>query len=188
MTEILKILDYPDNRVASEAASGFNLVGTLPDTGVFLPHPKHAIVTREELARTSKWAQHVDESSAKTGMDNEVKAAVHKLTVEEKENGWASGPWTKAELVRRHGKLWIASPRCGIKQGDKSRCVDDFSVFMLRREDRPGQRGRSAFPKQDVDPGSAQIQGWQGRPHQWHQSDSPCRLAEPAYQPPGQNS
>ena len=43
---------------------------------------------------------------------------------------WLQGPLSEAEVANRLGPLFVASPRFGLVQSDKTRPIDDMSVSL----------------------------------------------------------
>ena len=41
------------------------------------------------------------------------------------------GPFTAEQMTARLGKLWVPSRRFGVRQSQKIRSVDDFSLYMI---------------------------------------------------------
>jgi len=72
---------------------------------------------RNDLARHSRG----------TG-DAELDAELWKQTLEEKEKGWLEGPVSPADLDAEFPLGWLPARRFGVRQGEKTRAIDDYSA------------------------------------------------------------
>ena len=53
---------------------------------------------------------------------------VEQETNEEVEKSWLRGPFTAVDMDSRHD-FWLPARRFGVRQGNKPRCIDDYSLF-----------------------------------------------------------
>ena len=72
---------------------------------------KLASLSKEELLRAAKLARPVLINSHPAHSDKETEDELLRLTLEEVEKGWISGPLTEKELDEQHGKLWTTARR-----------------------------------------------------------------------------
>jgi len=70
---------------------------------------------------------------ARSSLDPEVARTVCDDNVAEAaaDGRWIRGPLSRSGVAARVGPLWILSSRFGVKQGEKTRAVDDLSEFYV---------------------------------------------------------
>ena len=130
--QMLSDAGVPDDKLFEDLVNGFRLTGNLEPSGLFPPKYKPAVVSVEELRRSSQWAKHLIEGACrKASKDPAVAEAVWKESLQQVEKGWLAGPFTWEQIDERFGGTWIASKRFGVSQGDKVRAVDDLSQFQI---------------------------------------------------------
>jgi len=67
-------------------------------------------------------------ATTKTSGDPELDEAIYSMTLDECEKGWLRGPFSPEMLDKRHGRVWTAAKRFGLRQGtEKIRAIDDYS-------------------------------------------------------------
>ena len=119
--ELLEHYQYPDQQVFQEVAEGIKLTGQTPATGIFPPTFKPALRQEADLP---DWAP-----SARSRVFDRVRpqgavdSVVHEKTLEERDKGWAKGPVCRGSLQGSS----LVSRRFGLRQGEKTRLVDDLS-------------------------------------------------------------
>ena len=120
---------YPD--VVRDVIHGCRITGDMGLSGIFPPKRTEAAMTVEELWELApRFRRSLAESMRPSG-DVEVDRELYEQTKAEVEQGLAAGPFTEKELCERLGPRWFAARRFGVKQGPKTRCVDDFSEYMV---------------------------------------------------------
>ena len=130
--QMLSDAGVPDDRLFEDLVNGFRLTGNLEPSGLFPPKYKPAVVSVEELRRSSQWAKHLIEGACrKASRDPAVAEAVWKESLQQVEKGWLAGPFTWEQMDEKFSGTWIASKRFGVSQGDKVRAVDDLSQFQI---------------------------------------------------------
>ena len=68
------------------------------------------------------------QATTKPSGDPELDEAIYSMTLDECERGWLRGPFSPEMLDKRHGKVWTAARRFGLRQGtEKIRAIDDYS-------------------------------------------------------------
>ena len=119
---LLEEYKYPDMAVVSELLEGTKLIGETDTTGLWPAKFVPATVSEIELYDISMRER---ESICNKVKDtpSETDLAVWEKTLEEVEKGWLVGPFDPQQ-VPSHYPL---SRRFGVAQGEKTRCVDDFS-------------------------------------------------------------
>eukprot|EP00971_Amphidinium_carterae_P173370 3436699-Amphidinium_carterae.1 len=76
---------------------------------------------RAALWRT--WARWMGD----TDLDEQIASG----TDEEVRRGWLDGPYDEGSLMRLLGPSWICSRRFAVRQGEKIRLIDDFSISRI---------------------------------------------------------
>ena len=123
LKEIMEDEGYPDPGVFDELAFGTELTGCVPQTGVFDPVFKPALLTTCELAEQAASSNQAIFRSVRSSGDSEVDNTVFQKTLEERDSGWLRGPVPFSEL----GSGCVLSRRFGLKQTNKVRLIDDLS-------------------------------------------------------------
>ena len=121
-SEILNDLGYPDAKVIEEACQGFPLTGWASQSDVFevlVRPPQHSVQQLSGMAKGLNMA--VVSSLKKTEWSDLDEAAWHE-TCAESDKGWLSKE-CEADLSRN-----FVAKRFPIRQGEKLRLIDDFSV------------------------------------------------------------
>ena len=122
LKEMLSFYQYPDKNLVEDIAGGFRLTGWLPKSNVFpakLKQPERSV----EAALSQ--AQGVNKSIIKqvcNVSDNEIATETWALTQEELDKGWV---W---EDVDCDPSKHLLAKRFGLRQGSKTRLIDDCSV------------------------------------------------------------
>ena len=120
--EMLKDLDYPDVTLVDEICAGFKLSGWLPKSNVFpaaLKRPTHSMEAVQKMAKGLN--KNICKQVASVN-DNDLAEEVWSLTQEELEKGWT---WIDdACEADEH----VLAKRFGLRQGNKTRLIDDCSV------------------------------------------------------------
>ncbi len=129
LKEMLAAVDYPDRHLASDAAAGFRITGTLSPTGVFPPRVRPATIELEELRRTARARQQQALRDVRASRHDRLNAAVEEGTADDVARGFLSPPLTLDQLESEVGPLWVPARRFAIVQGDKPRMIDDFSAY-----------------------------------------------------------
>ena len=120
--EILEDLHYPDKGLVDEICAGFKLSGWLSKSNVF---PSTLKRPSQSLESAQKVANGLNKNICKqvaTVPDKDLAEEVWELTKEELERGWA---WIDDGCQASDHLL---AKRFGLKQGDKTRLIDDCSV------------------------------------------------------------
>ena len=113
--EMLRDAGFSDEKFIEDIVAGMPLVGELRPTGEIPPIDKPASITIKELWKTAKWARHALSGSIRSSGDEDLDSVVYQGSVVERDKGWARGPFTAQQLTERHGPLWIASRRFGMR-------------------------------------------------------------------------
>ena len=121
--EMLEHCSYPDMDVVTEFTQGTHLTGDTCASGLW-PHKfTPATIAEAELFSLSERERSSVCRNAIVSDDPMVNEAVWQQTMEEVNLGYVAGPYD-LEAIPKHYPL---SRRFGVKQGEKVRCVDDFT-------------------------------------------------------------
>ena len=115
-------LEHPDRDLVDDICSGFKLSGWLKKSNVFparLKRPSNNLETAKKLA---KGVNHSICKQVAKPNDPELEAEVWRLTQKEIDKGWA---WLDKEC---NPEEQLLAKRFGLKQGEKTRLIDDCSV------------------------------------------------------------
>ena len=131
--EMLKKAGIKDKRLVEDLVQGIELIGNAEFSAQFPPKSKPARFTRTQVQKASKWTRRVSmaKETYRSEKDREMAKQVWDATMEERGEGWVSGPYTEEELLRILGPLFVASKRFGIDQGGKIRVIDDLSASLV---------------------------------------------------------
>ena len=127
----LKEIGHKDVSLVSRLKGGFQLSGQLDESRVFAKRsPKNPEpLSKADLLKASKWSRHAVNATVCSSGDSELDNEVFSISMEEKANGWLLGPVTYDELDNKYPNGWVAARRFGVRQGEKCRPIDDFSVY-----------------------------------------------------------
>ena len=143
---ILKDSGYSDPDVVNEVICGFDLTGTVPDSGVFHVQFRPAKLTVEQLVKGASASRKAIINSTKSQGDA-LDKIVLSTTLVEVDRGWLSGPIERSQLPEDA----IVSRRFGLEQPNKVRLIDDFTASGINLT---VQAGESPKPHTvDVDAG-----------------------------------
>ena len=153
--ELLKMMDYPDAKLAAEMEGGFPLCGWLPASGVFPCRIRPPEISEEFLRQMAKSFTGRTLSSTRESGDPELDENLWSLTLEEVQDGFLSGPYERSELP----PSGVVSPRFGLQQKNKLRPIDNFSASHVN-----GATGlEEKFQVDSIDEICAMIKTWMQR-------------------------
>ncbi|CAK0833477.1 unnamed protein product [Prorocentrum cordatum] len=128
---------HADAGVASDAATGFRLVGDFGCCGAFPPkpsdkveegRPKRWLLGQAPAVRASLEAAAANQHRA---ADRRIDAEVLEKTRVEVQRGLASGPFLPGQLDEVLGPRWAPSRRFGVVQGEKVQPIDDLAASFV---------------------------------------------------------
>lgn len=112
--------------------SGAALTGDSCECNLFPPDDGEPAMSDEQLMRSSKWTKRMIAGKKPVGAEaDEITKRVWNITLEEAQKGWLEGPLTEESIVEKYGPLFVASPRFGLVQSDKTRPIDDMSISLV---------------------------------------------------------
>ena len=91
-------------------------------------------MTQEQLKNHSPWVKGPTLASVRPSEDPTLDGRVLRAAQEEVGLGWLE-PTAAEELDSSFGSAWSPSRRFGVVQGDKLRCVDDYSPVAYYTSD-----------------------------------------------------
>ena len=115
---------YPDMAVVSELLEGTKLIGETDTTGLWPAKFVPATISEIELYDISARERESICNKVKE-TPSETDRAVWDKTLEEVEKGWLLGPFDPQQILSHYP----LSRRFGVVQGEKTRCVDEFSTL-----------------------------------------------------------
>ena len=126
---MLASIGYDDMGVVDLLTQGVKITGELLRTGIWKPDPTKA----PKMSQRSLWAgaraaqqKSCSKDSAASWTKDDQELWEH--TKEEATSGFLRGPLSKEDLEAEVGSLWVPARRFAIRQADKLRPIDDFSV------------------------------------------------------------
>ena len=127
-SKMLTAIEFPSAELlVHHLCAGFPVLGTYPKTGVFPPASRVATYQLEDIWRRSHQVREGISHFRGHADDKELDEAVEKITEDEVAAGWLRGPVSPEELDKKLG-CWTPSRRFGVRQGDKTRAIDDFAA------------------------------------------------------------
>lgn len=125
----LELIDYPDAKIADEMVEGHPLFGWLAASNVFPPFLRPPQIHPDCLKTMAPSVLARTIAVTKPCEDPASNEALWMATMQEVEEGFATGPYLQSELPE--GVL--ASPRFGLLQKNKLRPIDNFSASSVNQ-------------------------------------------------------
>ena len=119
---LLEEYKYPDMPVVDELIEGTKLTGETDTTGLWPAKFIPSTISEAELLEISVREREAVCAKVKSA-PSETDETVWNKTLDEVSKGWLQGPFDPASVPSQYP----LSRRFGVVQGEKSRCVDDFS-------------------------------------------------------------
>ena len=127
LKEMLQDAGYCDVGIVDQIASGFDLMGHIPEAGVFRSKTVPATLTPDEVRRTAKHTRQGILLGAAEGLRDEHASRLYEITLEERDKGWLQGPVDPSTLDDRAS----VSRRFAVFQSGKVRPIDDLSESLI---------------------------------------------------------
>ena len=124
----LKEAGYPDDKLVDQLLQGIPLTGTVAPSSIFPGSFKPRTIEPDELLKSSAEMRKLCIASTKSSGDTVIDKAVWLETQDEVAKGWLSAAYSETEVAAELGTLFTVARRFGIKQGDKIRSIDDYSL------------------------------------------------------------
>ena len=128
LRKTLNHIGYPDDRLVDDLLKGTSLTGPVPTSGVFPAKYRFANINEDQLMKSSPVTRPAVIESIRSSGDPEIDKTVWEVTTEEHEAGWLSEEMTLDQLHDILGNEFVLAKRFGIRQGDKIRAIDDYSI------------------------------------------------------------
>ena len=128
--------NYGDTGLVPNICKGFDLMGPLPKSKVFPAKHTYAIVTQDHVRSVCSATRQAVWHSLRRVLDADIADDVYRITVEEVDKGWLSGPFDLKDLgpneslTRRFGISQTSSSSDGL-QTKKTRPIDDFTESLI---------------------------------------------------------
>ncbi len=129
LKQVLIDAHLPFKGVMHRLTTGFEVVGSLCKPGLSEEQTKPASMTVRGLWSKAKWAHAAVMSKVKSSGDDELDSILWSETMAERDRGWLAGPFSAEEVKQRNGPLWNPNPRFALRQGAKTRMIDDLSYY-----------------------------------------------------------
>ena len=127
LKQLLLKFEYDDAKIADEIAQGFELVGMPPASGIFREGATLPSISIEELKSSSAWVRKPIIMSTRSSGDDATDRLVWEQTIEERDQGWLQGPFSEDQVDSMFPDGWCVARRFGLKQGQKTRNIDDLT-------------------------------------------------------------
>ena len=129
LREMLKAADFPcADLIFDSMVGGFSVFGEVRPTGVFPEFRRPPAASEATLEDEAPAARRALRASPPPSHDDDLLCRVYEETTDEVQRGWLRGPLTEEDLDLKF-KWWIPSRRFGVRQGEKVRAVDDYSIY-----------------------------------------------------------
>ena len=125
--EILASLDNEDMEATDLLEHGASLAGEIPAVGIFKSQFKPCMMTMDQLHAEASKRNEMILNMTKSSGSQEMDHQLYTETMDELDKGWADGPYELNQL--EFGAT--VSRRFPLKQGSKTRMVDDFSISSV---------------------------------------------------------
>ena len=123
--KMLEDLQFPDDNLVSDIVTGFKLSGWMPESKIFPRKVKNPTLTTDALVHSTASFNNKVWRQMQMRQDEQLENDTWAETAVELENGWI---WEDPDQSWE-GK--VVARRFGIKQGSKTRVIDDCSVCGL---------------------------------------------------------
>ena len=117
-----------DRELMDNLRLGFPLTGCIGPTGRWKRDIRLASMSEDEHATAATWIRAEVSGRCMHKLDEETQRAVQDITNEEVEQGYLLGPYSPQLALQRAGPGLTYARRFVLKQKDKWRPIDDFSV------------------------------------------------------------
>ena len=127
---------YGDTKLVSDICKGFDLMGPLPKSCVFLSKHTFATITSDQVRSVCGATRQAVWHSLRRVVDRDIAEDIYRITSDEVERGWLSGPldirdlMDNESLTRRFGISQTSSSSDGV-QTKKTRPIDDFTESLI---------------------------------------------------------
>ncbi|CAE7835829.1 unnamed protein product [Symbiodinium sp. CCMP2592] len=133
--EMVKAAGHADANLVRDIQNGFDLLGEIPSSSVLPKKTTVASLSIEDVRIATPANQRAIWEATRTCRDPEIASEVYRLTLEERDKGWLTGPFSLADVP----ETAIVTRRFGVRQGvmttatgvaAKIRPIDDFTESL----------------------------------------------------------
>ncbi|CAE7403450.1 pol [Symbiodinium sp. CCMP2592] len=133
--EMVEAAGHADVNLVRDIHNGFDLLGEIPSSSVLPKKTTVASLSIEDVRIATPANQRAIWEATRTCRDPEITSEVYRLTLEERDKGWLTGPFTLADVP----ETAIVTRRFGVRQGvtttatgvaAKIRPIDDFTESL----------------------------------------------------------
>ncbi|CAE7823076.1 unnamed protein product [Symbiodinium sp. CCMP2592] len=133
--EMVEAAGHADVNLVRDIQHGFDLLGEIPSSSVLPKKTTVASLSIEDVRIATPANQRAIWETTRTCRDPEITSEVYRLTLEERDKGWLTGPFTLADVP----ETAIITRRFGVRQGvtttatgvaAKIRPIDDFTESL----------------------------------------------------------
>ena len=134
--EMLKCGGYKDVKLVRDMSKGFDLMGDLPCSNVFVHRETFATLTPSQVRESAALNRKAIIASVSRPMEENVCKGVYEATMKELEAGWITGPICPEQLdgravcTRRFGVVQHSTESNGDRV-EKIRPIDDFTESLV---------------------------------------------------------
>ena len=134
--EVLKSGGYKDVMLVRDISKGFDLMGDLPCSHVFLHRETFATLTPDQVRDSAALNRIAILASVSRPMEDNIRKGVYEATMKELEAGWITGPICPDQLderavcTRRFGVIQHSTESNGDRV-EKIRLVDDYTESLV---------------------------------------------------------
>ena len=125
MGEMLADLNFPDENLIADITNGFKLSGWMPESNIFSKQVKSPVLTVDALLASTRSFNEKVWKQLQLQQEDDLERDTWRETEAELEQGWiwedTDASWTDKVVARRFG----------IRQGQKTRVIDDCTVCGL---------------------------------------------------------
>ena len=125
MGEMLADLNFPDGDLIADITNGFKLSGWMPESNIFSKQVKSPVLTVDALLASTRFSTRRFGNSCNSSRRTDLERDTWRETEAELKQGWiwedTDASWTDKVVARRFG----------IRQGQKTRVIDDCTVCGL---------------------------------------------------------
>ena len=128
--------EYRDTELVPNICKGFDLMGPLLKSDVFPAKHTYATVTQDQVRSVCSATRQAVWHSLRKVLDVDIAEDIYRITLEEVNKGWLSGPFDikdlgpNESLTRRFGISQTSSSSDGV-QAKKTRPIDDFTESLI---------------------------------------------------------
>ena len=122
--ELLEETNIPDKSLVQEVREGLELTGQGPRSRAYPALAQPPATSMKELDKRATWRRKTVASLCRTCGDHNIDQELWNVTLQERDRGWLSGPFSADQLDVLFPSGWSPIKRFPVVQGNKVRPVD----------------------------------------------------------------